>query len=102
MNVDEVRDAFLDFFCVREEWRFTRVAERDGYRMGFNQLAMVDLIAELLRTRHPLREVQLGLPPGSGGIGHEMRTSGPRSLYIKIKLEWNYALIMSFKENHEI
>ncbi len=97
----DVRDCCLNFLVVKEEWRFTERARTDGYRLGLTELRMIDLIVGLLGDGHSLHEIHLGDPPGSGGLGYEMRTTGEQGLYIKLKVEWNFVLILSFKKNRE-
>jgi hypothetical protein len=41
----------------------------------------------LLKSGFPLHAVPQGDPPGSRGIGYEMRNADGQGLYIKLKLE---------------
>jgi hypothetical protein len=57
---------------------------------------MVDFLHDLLESGFDIHEVQLGEPPGSGGVGYVLNNADGEGLYIKFKLEWQYLLLLSF------
>ena len=60
------------------------------------QWAIVAFALDLLQSNFPLHAVPQGDPPGSRGIGYEMRNADGRGLYIKLKLEDDQAWLISF------
>jgi hypothetical protein len=51
---------------------------------------------KLLKANFPLQAVPQGNPPGSRGIGYELRNADGHGLYIKLKLEDGKAWLISF------
>lgn len=49
-----------------------------------------------LKANFPLHAVLQGDPPGSNGIGYEMRNVDGEGLYIKLKIEDHKAWLISF------
>jgi hypothetical protein len=83
-----------------DEWRITETALRDGrqllpqHRGHFGAYAINQFVLELLQANCPMHAVQLG----SGGIGCVLNTQLPdgRSLYIKLTIQDEIAVILSF------
>lgn len=83
-----------------EEWRITESALRDGQRIlpeyqgHFGAYAVNLFILDLLRANTPMHAVELG----SGETGCVMNTRLPdgRSLYVKLTLQDEMAVILSF------
>src|SRR5437867_3379229 len=78
----------------RDEWRVTKRAIEDGRplmrAMGVDfptECAMIDLILEQLRNKHPLTAIGMGEPPGVHGIAYVMKDACLKDLYIKLKVE---------------
>lgn len=90
---------------LKPRWEIRKRALRNGLEV-FRDLeenpteqAMIDYIMELLQQGYPLRgPVRLHDPPHGDGyemIGSHCRSDG-RPLYIKLKLDWPYVIVMSF------
>lgn len=83
-----------------EEWRITESALRDGrrilpeYQGHFGAYAVNLFILDLLRANTPLHAVELG----SAETGCVMNTRLPdgRSLYVKLAIQDEMAVILSF------
>lgn len=83
-----------------EEWRITEAALRDGrrilpeYQGHFGAYAVTLFILDLLRANTPMHAVELG----SGETGCVMNTRLPdgRSLYVKLTIQDEIAVILSF------
>ena len=83
-----------------EEWRITESALRDGRRIlpehqgHFGAYAVHLFILDLLRANTPMHAVELG----SGETGCVMNTRLPdgRSLYVKLTIQDEMAVILSF------
>ena len=83
-----------------EEWRITETALRDGrrilpqYQGHFGAYAVNLFILDLLRSDAPMHAVELG----SGETGCVLNSSLPdgRSLYIKLTIQDEIAVILSF------
>jgi hypothetical protein len=90
----------------QDEYLFTDTALHDGMRLartlgdigrGFpSQCGLVDYIIEQLRLPFPLNEVPLGDPPGSSGMAYSMNNTNGQGLYIKLKVEDDRVVILSF------
>ncbi len=82
------------------KWEFTKRALREGldaFRSHSEHPSdeeMVDYIFDLLESGFPLHRVELHDPPP--GEAFELRNVDGRGLYIKLKLDWPYVIIMSF------
>jgi hypothetical protein len=82
------------------KWEFTKRALREGMEAFRNHSEnpsdeeMVDYILDLLESGFPLCPVELYDPPY--GEAHELRNVDGRGLYIKLKLDWPYVIVMSF------
>jgi hypothetical protein len=82
------------------KWEFTKRALREGlqafrnYSENPSEEEMVDYILDLLESGFPLYRVELHEPPH--GEAHELRNVAGRGLYIKLKLDWPYVIVMSF------
>lgn len=94
-----VRQDIIVAFESRK-WEFTKRALREGLE-AFRQHSenpteeeMVDYIRDLLEANFPLYCVELHDPPY--GEAHELRNVDGRGLYIKLKLDWPYVIVMSF------
>jgi len=57
---------------------------------------LVDYILEKLLLPFPLNEVLMGEPPGSGGTAYSMNNVDGQGLYIKLKIEDDRVVILSF------
>jgi hypothetical protein len=96
---ESVRKEFINAFESRK-WEFTKRALREGFDAFRNHSEnpsedeMVDYILDLLESGFPLRCVELHDPPY--GEGHELKNTDGRGLYIKLKLDWPYVIVMSF------
>ncbi|HYT93549.1 MAG TPA: hypothetical protein VEL76_32825 [Gemmataceae bacterium] len=96
---DSVRQQIISAFESRK-WEFTGRALREGldafrrYSENPSEDEMVDYILDLLESGFPLRCVELHDPPY--GEGHELVNADGRGLYIKLKLDWPYVIVMSF------
>ena len=83
-----------------EEWRITETALRDGRRIlpeyegHFGAYAVNLFILELLRSDAPLHAVELG--SGETGCVINTRLPDERSLYIKLTIQDEIAVILSF------
>ncbi len=83
-----------------EEWRITETALRDGrqilpeYQGHFGAYAVNLFLLDLLRANTPLHAVELG----SGETGCVTNTHLPdgRSLYVKLTIQDEMAVILSF------
>jgi hypothetical protein len=90
----------------QDEFIFTDTAFRDGMRLagsladpkrGFpSQYGLVDYVVERLKDSFPLNEVPMGEPPGSAGIAYSMTNTDGQGLYIKLKIEDDRVVILSF------
>jgi hypothetical protein len=94
-----IRQEIIAAFESRK-WEFTKRALREGLD-AFRQHSenpteeeMVDYILDLLESGFPLSSVELHDPPY--GEAHELRNVDGRGLYIKLKLDWPYVIVMSF------
>lgn len=82
------------------KWDFTKRALREGpdafrnHSENPSEEEMVDYILDLLQSGFPLDCVELHDPPY--GEGHELRNVDGRGLYIKLKFDWPYVIVMSF------
>lgn len=96
---DSIRQELIKAI-MSQKWAFTKRALREGldaYRKYSENPAeeeLVDYILELLESGFPLNRVELHDPPY--GEGQELRNTDGRGLYIKLKLDWPYVIIMSF------
>jgi hypothetical protein len=94
-----IRQEIIDAFESRR-WEFTKRALREGleafrrYSENPTEEEMVDYILDLLESDFPLTTVELHDPPY--GEAHELRNVDGRGLYIKLKLDWPYVIVMSF------
>ena len=88
----------------QNKWVFTKRALREGldaYRdleENPSDEAMIDYIVELLEGGHPVNPVGLKDPPYGTGyelIGSHCRPDG-RPLYIKLKFDWPFLIVVSF------
>lgn len=92
----------LDFITAFEarKWDFTKRALREGleafreHSENPSEEEMVEYILGLLESGLPLFAVELHDPPY--GEGHELRNVDGQGLYIKLKLDWPYVIVMSF------
>lgn len=100
---EELRRALIEAL-EENKWDFTKRALREGLD-AFRDLeenpseeALIDYILELLEAGFPGRSVELHDEPY--GTAFEMvnsyRRADGRGLYIKLKLDWPYAIIVSF------
>ena len=98
MAADQLNEAIQQIvkWLRKNEYRMTEQARRDGYALGYTETRMVDHILSLIEKGVLPHEVQLGEPPGSGGVDHAIND---RDMYYKMKLEFRYVLIMSFKKS---
>jgi len=104
-SLDRVRQMLIAML-ENNEYLFTDTALRDGMRLartlgdasrGFpSQCGLVDYIVEKLRLPFRLNEVPMGEPPGSGGIAYSMTNANGQGLYIKLKVEDDQVVILSF------
>jgi hypothetical protein len=90
----------------QNKWEFTKRALREGLD-AFRDLeenpsdtAMIDYILDLLEKGYPFEDppVELKDPPYGTGyemIGSHCRPDG-RPLYIKLKLDWPFVIVVSF------
>ncbi len=96
---DAVRRELITAFESRK-WEFTKRALREGldafrsHSENPSDEEMVDYILDLLEAGCPLHRVELHDPPY--GEAHEMKNADGRGLYIKLKLDWPYVIVMSF------
>jgi hypothetical protein len=99
---DPSKSVRRDFITAFEagKWEFTKRALREGLdafrRSSENptEEELVDYILDLLESDFPLCCVALHDPPF--GEGHELTNVDGRGLYIKLKLDWPYVIVMSF------
>jgi hypothetical protein len=103
MSADDTSDSVRqDIIAALEagKWEFTKRALREGLdafrTCSENPSAdeLVDYILILLESGCPVCCVKLHDPPY--GEGHELRNVDGRGLYIKLKLDWPYVIVMSF------
>ncbi len=85
-----------------EDWVVLATPRLSLYRMGLTELAAVDLVVDRLLAGFPLSEVQLGDPPGSGGIGYALTNADGKGLYIKFKIEDDRVKFLSFKPSDHL
>jgi hypothetical protein len=96
---DSVRQEMIAAFECRK-WEFTKRALREGldafrrHSENPTEDELVDYVVGLLESRFPLCPVELHDPPY--GDGHELQNVDGRGLYIKLKLDWPYVIVMSF------
>jgi hypothetical protein len=82
------------------KWEFTKRALREGldafrrHEDNPTDEAMIDYILDLLQTGFPLSQVDLHDDPG--GEGHVMKDTDGQGLYVKLKFDWPYVIVMSF------
>jgi hypothetical protein len=94
-----VRQEIIAAFESRK-WEFTKRALREGleafrrHSENPSEEEMVDYILDLLESDFPLCCKELHDPPY--GEAHELRNVDGRGLYIKLKLDWPYVIVMSF------
>jgi hypothetical protein len=103
MAADESGDAARREIIAAFEagkWEFTKRALREGLD-AFRQHSenpsdeeLVDYIRDMLEAGLPLKEVDLHDPPH--GKAHELLNADGRGLYIKLKLDWPYVIVLSF------
>lgn len=60
--------------------------------------ALAQYILELLDEGFPMKSVILHDPPF--GTGYELENTDGRGLYIKLKFDWPYVVIMSFHDTN--
>jgi hypothetical protein len=83
-----------------DEWRITETALSDGrvilsqYRGHFGAYAINLFILDLLRGNHPIHAVVLG--SGETGCAMNAHLADGRPLYIKLKIQDEIAVILSF------
>jgi hypothetical protein len=96
---DSVRQEFITAFESRK-WDFLKRPLREGleafrnYSENPSEEEMVDFILNFLKSGFPLIRVELHDPPY--GVAHEMRNVDGQGLYIKLKYDWPYVIVMSF------
>lgn len=89
----------------QNKWELTKRAGREGLdacrdlEENPSDEAMIDYILELLEGGYPIESVELRDPPY--GTAYEMRGSHRRCsdgqpLYIKLKLDWPFLIVVSF------
>jgi hypothetical protein len=82
------------------KWEFTKRALREGleafrkHSENPSEEEMIDYILDLLESGFPLRRVELHDPPL--GEAYELLNADGRGLYIKLKPDWPYVIVMSF------
>jgi hypothetical protein len=85
------------------KWEFTKRALREGlvvftrHSEHPSDTELIDYIQELLEGGFPLREVELHDPPY--GQGYELVNTDGQGLYIKLNLDWPYALVLSVHDS---
>jgi hypothetical protein len=95
----EVREKFIEAF-TSGRWDFTKRASIEGpdaFRRHSEHPSLaelVDYILDLLDHQFPLRQVVLHDPPH--GEAYEMENTDGHGLYIKLKLDGSYVIVMSF------
>src|SRR5258707_600546 len=83
-----------------EDWRITESALRDGrqilphYQGHFGAYAINLFIVDLLRANLPMHAVELG--SGETGCAMNTQLAAGRPLYIKLKMQDEIAVILSF------
>jgi hypothetical protein len=103
--IEEVRRISIALL-ESNEYLFTDTALKDGMRLartlgdicrGFpSQCGLVDYIVEQLKLPFPLNAAPLGEPPGSSGVAYTMNNTNGQGLCIKLKVEDDRVVIMSF------
>jgi len=102
-STEEVRRDMIEAI-EQDKWEFTKRALREGLD-AFRELAenpsetaMIDYILEFLEAGFPLRCIEMKDPPY--GKGYEMidtrRRADGRGLYIKLRFDWPYVIVVSF------
>jgi hypothetical protein len=100
LPLDEVRRELIRQLEAAE-CEITEKAEREGRQalrryMAFpTQWAVYNYALQHLKANFPLHAVPQGDPPGSRGVGYEMRNVDGQGLYIKLKLEDGRAWLIS-------
>lgn len=100
-TIEEARQELIRLLEA-DEYEITGKAEAEGRRIlkqhmdHPTQWAVIEFALKLLKSSFPLHAVPQGDPPGSRGIGYEMRNADGRGLYIKLKLEGGKAWLISF------
>jgi hypothetical protein len=96
---DTVRQEIITAFESRK-WEFTKRALREGLEAFRNhnenpsEEEMIDYILDLLESGFPISRVELHDPPY--GEAAELTNVDGRGLYVKLKLDWPYVIVMSF------
>lgn len=103
MSADEpsssVRREIVVAFETRK-WEFTKRALREGleafrrYSENPSDEEIIAFIQKLVESGFPLRRVELHEAPY--GEAHELQNADGQGLYIKLKLDWPYVIVMSF------
>jgi hypothetical protein len=106
-SLDEIRVRLIELF-EQDKWDITGEAERTG-REFLRQLLKDAYPSQVSIIRHALRllkqddcsltSIPMGQPPGSRGIGYRLRDPVSPNLYIKVKIEEDIAVIISFHES---
>ena len=104
-QLDEVRQRLIELF-EDDEWRIAESAERTGREVlrrvlpAPTELSIVRHIVRLLtQDDWSLVPVEMGEPPGSGGLAYRVRDPASPRLYIKVKIEEDRVWILSFHES---
>src|SRR5437762_7338091 len=85
------------------KWEFQKRALREGldvfrrHSENPSDTELIDYILGLLERGFPLGQVELHDPPY--GQGYEMENTDGQGLYIKVKLDWPYTLVLSFHDS---
>ena len=105
MSLEE--DCGIELACVEAirllecvSWRFTQSARHAGYALDYTECKMTELLIKWLKMGLRPQKIELGDPPGSGGIGYFYRNPEGQNLYVKFKLEWDELVVLSFKAQH--
>lgn len=105
---DEIRSTLIELLASGDpdDFTFTRTASRDGLLLAReiaacrygrpSEFGLVDYILGLLRSAQPLKAVPMGEPAGSCGTAYAMTNVDGAGLYIKLKLEDDRVVVVSF------
>ena len=89
----------------QDEWRVATRALNDAKSILRNigvpfptEYAIIEKVLDLLKENHPMKAIGMGEPQGVNGIAHVLKGGYLDDLYIKIKIEDDRVIVLSFHQ----